>query len=46
MVLIAISIPGEKNSFTSEEILIVCEELNIICYRKSLQLLMLTIFLL
>ena len=34
--VIAIPIPGEKNSFTSEEIFIVCEKLKIICYKKSL----------
>ena len=34
--VIAIPIPREKNSFTSEEISKVCEELRIICYKKSL----------
>ena len=33
--VIAIPIPGEKNSFTSEEIFVVCEKLKIICYKKS-----------
>ena len=34
--VIAIPIPGEKNSFTSEEIFVVCEKLKISCYKKSL----------
>ena len=34
--VVAIPIPGEKNSFTSEEIFIVCEKLRLICYKKSL----------
>ena len=34
--VIAIPIPGEKNSFTSEEIFIVCEKLRLICFKKTL----------
>ena len=33
--VIAISIPGEKNSFTSEEILTVCNKLKISCFKES-----------
>ena len=33
--VIAISIPGEKNSFTSKEILTVCKKLKISCFKKS-----------
>ena len=34
--VIAIPIPKEKNSFTSEEIFTVCEKLRIICFKKTL----------
>jgi len=33
--VVAVTIPKEKNSFTSDEIFNVCKTLNIICYKKT-----------
>ncbi len=33
--VVAVPIPQEKNSFTSDEILNVCKKLNLICYKKT-----------
>ncbi len=33
--IVAVTIPKEKNSFTSDEIFNVCKTLNIICYKKT-----------
>ena len=33
--VVAVTIPKEKNSFTSDEIFNVCKKLNIICYKKT-----------
>ena len=33
--VVAVTIPKEKNSFTSEEIFNVCKKLNLICYKKT-----------
>ena len=32
--VVAVPIPKEKNSFTSDEIFNVCKKLNLICYKK------------